>query len=849
MDKPNSKPFPVVLSLLLGLLGPSLQAADFVVDNPLDLVDVAPGDGLCDAGPAVPGQPCTLRAAIMEAEANGEADRILISEGLSIQLGLAGAGGAELGDLNINTEIEIAGYLGEPPGNPALLPLIDATGLGDRHFAILNGQLSLRGLRLQGGSTGTEGGSIFIAGSDNSRLSIEHSVFQFNSAGSRGGAIHIGGLATVTIVDSQFFRNDGGGAGAGAISAQSSSQVRIERSSFLDHRSDIGLFPQLASTISVLGQAQLSLLDSTLDGTLLRPPIPDLAANSGIVVFSEASLTVRNATISNFAESAIVLHNLEGQTRVRIGNSVLQSGVSACRVSGADPGAVDVSIAFSLIEHQDGCQPYYLESVRSGVAELALLTDDPPPRLTFSRPPAGPLSNVVDRGWSVDETSIEADLRCTSSDQRQNPRPLDGNLDGEARCDLGAVEEAPPEAFVVNHFVDDLTDDLPGDGVCATVDQPGLGPVCTLRAAVMEANALPGLQFVTFEPSETPVVLSLPVVGPIGGPLSITDALAIEGRLSEGRPATWIEGQMVGERLFVIQAGGHAIHLRNLGMSGGDASGQVGGAIVVANGEVNLRRCELVGNYAGSGGGALAVIGGSMNVSECDFDGNQTDNAGAAAFSNSGLLSIHQSSFRNHLGLRVDGSAIPVIQLLPDVRAFISNATFSGNQLAIEADQPDLLFLHQLTLADQLSGGLVIDLLLGNELILSNSIIASPDSEVADCLISGVALADTQIGQLLDSDGSCVTLADQGLTADPRLLPLDRPAGRISLQRAPSLTAGAVSPAIDRAAIESCSGWTDQYGRLRPRDLPEQADIEGPCDLGAIEVIGDAMFSDRFELK
>ena len=54
---------------------------------------------------------------------------------------------------------------------------------------------------------------------------------------------------------------------------------------------------------------------------------------------------------------------------------------------------------------------------------------------------------------------------------------------------LAATEPAP---FSVNSTVD-ATDANPGDGVCETVAGNG---VCTLRAAIVEANALPGGQTV-----------------------------------------------------------------------------------------------------------------------------------------------------------------------------------------------------------------------------------------------------------------------------------------------------------------------------------------------------------------
>src|SRR5688572_25462225 len=59
---------PVVAILLI--IAVSASAATFTVDSTLDAVDVHPGDGLCQTGAG----PCTLRAAIMEANALAGAD-------------------------------------------------------------------------------------------------------------------------------------------------------------------------------------------------------------------------------------------------------------------------------------------------------------------------------------------------------------------------------------------------------------------------------------------------------------------------------------------------------------------------------------------------------------------------------------------------------------------------------------------------------------------------------------------------------------------------------------------------------------------------------------------------------
>src|SRR5438477_386498 len=59
------------LLLVLACLGPSASAlaATFTLNAVDERRDAAPGDGSCDADPAAPGEQCTLRAAVQEANA------------------------------------------------------------------------------------------------------------------------------------------------------------------------------------------------------------------------------------------------------------------------------------------------------------------------------------------------------------------------------------------------------------------------------------------------------------------------------------------------------------------------------------------------------------------------------------------------------------------------------------------------------------------------------------------------------------------------------------------------------------------------------------------------------------
>jgi hypothetical protein len=847
MQRRTNHGFPL-LTCLPGLVGimlaASLHAATFTVDLDLDLVDETPGDGQCNVGAAVPlgGPLCTLRAAVMEAEANGEADTIRITPGMLISLSLAGDGGAEVGDLDISTEIAILGFVGStPPLNPALLPRIDAEAINDRHFDVLSGQLTLRGLRLSNGQA-LIGGALRVSGNSTSRADVEHSEFRFNSAESRGGAIHIAGSARLHVTDSQFFRNDagnGGGAAVALVGGLTGGTSVIQRSSFVDNRDS-----SLGASITVISNAGLRLENSTLDGSLLRPPIAGLEARTGISLFSEASLVVRHATISNYSGDAVLLRDLDGNEHVRIAHSILQGDNSGCQASGTDLAAANVRITRSIVEGEVNCEEYYEGVMLPGTAELEPLNLDDLPRLTLSRRPAGPLANVVDAGLLPESVVVDPDFACIDEDQLGNPRPLDANLDEDSRCDLGAIEQPSPEPFVVDHFADDLADDLPGDGLCATVEQPGIGAVCTLRAAVTEANALPGLQHITFTPSDDPVVLTLPAVGPVGGALDITDTVAIDGNLTGGRPATFIDGQMSGERLFLIDAPELPVYLRNLNLSGGAAAGSGGALAVLSNSTLFLQRCVVSDNDALTGGGAAAVLGGWLHVRDCDFHGNNSD-----ANLDSQVL-INNSSFRNHLGVDAGGSPQPVIDIDPGVSLRTLNATFSGNQIAVQADNPASLVLQHNSLVGQINGGVIADLGATSQFWLGNSIVSAPDSDQFDCLINGAAGAQFFfIDHVIDSDGSCAQSASFiGLTTDPLLGPIERPFARISYHHPPSVAAENLSPALDVAFDDDCSFSPDQYDRVRPVDLVEVPDMNGPCDLGSVESsVFDRLFDDSFE--
>ena len=97
-------------------------AATFTVNTTTDSVDANPGDGLCADASGL----CSLRAAVMEANALSGADNIVVPAGV-YRLTLSGVASEATGDLNLTSSITISGA-------SAATTIID----GDNTFRVLD---------------------------------------------------------------------------------------------------------------------------------------------------------------------------------------------------------------------------------------------------------------------------------------------------------------------------------------------------------------------------------------------------------------------------------------------------------------------------------------------------------------------------------------------------------------------------------------------------------------------------------------------------------------------------------------------------------------------------------------
>lgn len=195
--------FILVLVFSLAAIGsPSpVQAATFTVNSTADATDANPGDGVCDDGMGN----CTLRAAIMEANAWPGHDTIILPAG-TYTLTIAGANedAAATGDLDITDDLTITGA-------GKATTIIDG-GFLDRLFQIHSVTVDISGVTVQNGSCSDSGGGIWNWGT----LTLTSSAVNNNTttgANHDGGGIFNGLTMTLTncTVSSNTASDDGGG--------------------------------------------------------------------------------------------------------------------------------------------------------------------------------------------------------------------------------------------------------------------------------------------------------------------------------------------------------------------------------------------------------------------------------------------------------------------------------------------------------------------------------------------------------------------------------------------------------------------------------------------------------------
>jgi CSLREA domain-containing protein len=399
-----SQPRPTILRALalaavsLPLAG-AAHAAVFTVTKTADTFD-----GACDSD-------CSLREAVATANARGARDAVVLPPGV-YKLTRAGAGE----DLGVTGDLDVRGGL-TVIGAGADKTVVDGNGL-DRVFDAHAADFELLGLEVRGGRVVSWGGGI-RAGAN---LGVYRTVVRGNSAlgeDAVGGGIFV--IGSLVMHESTVAGNLAEGfAGGGMFTL---ADVLINNSTVSGNQAPEGFGGGIFNDSVVIN--------------------PDLIVSNSTVTGNSAAF---GGGLANFAGGEYPSGGGFPTLPPGIGlrNSIVAGNTATEKEGAHDCLGSYLSDGYNLIGDGSGCD---LDAVETG---NLVGTDKAPidplllplayhggPTPTHALHPASP---AIDAG-SPRPFAIGTSY-CQDHDQRGQKRSIDGNADGEARCDIGAVEQS-----------------------------------------------------------------------------------------------------------------------------------------------------------------------------------------------------------------------------------------------------------------------------------------------------------------------------------------------------------------------------------------------------------------------
>jgi CSLREA domain-containing protein len=408
---------------------------------------------------------CTLREAVISANSDYGADNCIPGSGADTISLPKGFFYLSLGEIALSTEMEIVGQGMD-------LSVIDGS-LGNRIFKRSGAaaDVSIRNLTLRNTRESGQGGGALNQGSFYS-TTFENVRITNHTTDHWGGAIYSQGTITLIdcVVSNNFARDNTAFNSGGAI--RSTGELTVVRTTFLDNGLDASASPGQGGAI----RQDLDLLiveDSTFDGNeaanggaihalgevhitgttfydndatsaggaINSGPSGNLyitnstfSANDGGDLRYSGDAWIQNSTFFDYYLTDVTFTSGGGTLTIK--NSILFSNYGAnCSVPILSAGynlANDTSCSLSGTGDLSGVDP-----------KLDFWAYNGGPTWTHALKPGSP---AIDAGNPAGCTDDVGDPILT--DQRGFPRAIDGNIDGSARCDIGAYEAEPFMLFL-----------------------------------------------------------------------------------------------------------------------------------------------------------------------------------------------------------------------------------------------------------------------------------------------------------------------------------------------------------------------------------------------------------------
>ena len=865
----------LVLAIGGALLAPATRASTIAVTDFVDDANVANGT-------------CTLREAIRAANTDvavdacpaGQSafvDEILVPPGVHI-VNLSSGNDEDLsvtGDLDLRGAVRIRGAGSE-------FSIIDGSGPGatDRLLQIhdLADDVVIERVALRGGNavdTSKLGGVLWNLETGPNDVELIEVEISGGVAASGGGIFNAGDL---NIQRSQIFDNQAtvvpgtvGNDGGGIASSGPSAQLRIEDSEIRGNTAEAdgaGLWIGAGPFVLYRSHVNDNVAGNSGGGLHVASNGYDVqyvefarnrAAAGGGVYLAEQGEVQRSAFIANQATvtgggvhdafGGFVRFSTLAQNSAPLGAAVYadtaQTLLDSDTIAGNSGGGVHnqggVFFENTLLSGNTGgnCTgsppafgAFNLDSANS----CGFVSTPAAPNLPNTQPLLGPLADnggptktlaLLPGSPAVDFVTSEIRTNCQNMfDQRGYPRGRPRTQNGLGQdvflCDLGAYEATAP--FVVNTLTDGVDADL-ADDLCATS-----GSVCTLRAAIQQANAIVGLNEISLGAGTH--LLSIAGTGEdagVSGDFDIVPPAVIRGA---GVGLSTVDGAGV-DRVFHVGPPGMGAapswtFFRDFSITGGDAGTDNGGGFATRS-PLRIERVRLANNDGQLGSAISTSPTGFFFLSDYApveiLDSTLENNPGGGAVFIKDAV-VERSSLIENVANSGSGGAGEFS------RVHLLNSTVSGNEAAAQgAFFANAAVIDNSTIYDNTAGSDPGGVFLLELSVFRNSIIAEnrAGGVLHNCSINAGAI--TSLGyNLTDGNGLDCLLDDatDQANVNPLLVALANNGGPTRTHL--PMTG---SPAIDRGDPTACPP-TDQRGIPRPLD----GDMNGSfiCDVGSVEL-------------